>query len=98
MRGLTPSVNISHHPYDWQRVLTRTEQEYPFPDFRNERKCRDYDTIKRWNDRNAVDVKEFLFSRAPEGAEVHQMSWKFKDVHGYFDDHEDNGNHGSDIF
>ncbi|EQL01721.1 hypothetical protein OCS_02574 [Ophiocordyceps sinensis CO18] len=71
---------------------------HPFPDFHNNRKCRDYDTIKRWHDRNAVDVAEFVDLTAPTGAKVHRTSREFKQVHGFFDVHEDNGNHGSEIF
>ena len=71
--------------------------EHPFPDFRNTHQCRDYDAIKKWQDRNAVDVDEFVALTAPEGAKVRKMTRKFKELHGFFDRHTDNGQLGDEI-
>jgi hypothetical protein len=71
--------------------------EHPFPDFGVNHQCRDYDVIKKWQDRNAVDVDEFVALRAPQGAKVHRMTRKFKELHGFFEAHEDDGNYGDEI-
>jgi len=71
--------------------------EHPFPDFGVTHQCRDYDTIKAWQDRNAVDVEEFVAMRAPPGANIHHMTRKFKELHGFFEMHKDDGNHGDEI-
>ncbi|KAK4182495.1 hypothetical protein QBC35DRAFT_547483 [Podospora australis] len=71
--------------------------EHPFPDFRNERKCRDYSAIKKWHNRNAVNVENFVALRAPEGAKVHRVTRKFKEIHGWFAMHEDDGENGTEV-
>ncbi|KAK5994534.1 hypothetical protein PT974_05012 [Cladobotryum mycophilum] len=71
--------------------------EYPFPDFSAQHKCRDFDAIKSWNDKNAVDVNNFVKLRAPPGAHVHRMSREFKELNGWFKTHADIGVHGDEI-
>ncbi|KAK4222471.1 hypothetical protein QBC38DRAFT_375070 [Podospora fimiseda] len=71
--------------------------EHPFPDFRGDRKCKNYDVIKDWQNKNAVDVEKFVALRAPEGAKVYRVTRKFKEVHGYFKTHEDDGVYGTEV-
>lgn len=71
--------------------------EHPFPDFSVDHKCRDFESLKDWHDKNAVDVDNFVKLKAPPEAKVHRMSREFKELHGWFKDHEDTGSHGDEI-
>ncbi|KAK2041679.1 hypothetical protein LZ31DRAFT_597018 [Colletotrichum somersetense] len=71
--------------------------EHPFPDFSAQHKCRDYGAIKRYQDKHAVPVDPFVALRAPPGAKVHWMTRHFKELHGFFDTHEDDGHYGKEI-
>lgn len=57
---------------------------YPFPNLGAQHKCRNFDTLNIWLD------------RTPE-ANVHRISRVFKDVHGWFETHEDTYSHGEEI-
>nr|XP_036578867.1 uncharacterized protein CTRU02_11121 [Colletotrichum truncatum]KAF6786250.1 hypothetical protein CTRU02_11121 [Colletotrichum truncatum] len=71
--------------------------EHPFPDFSAKHKCRDYGAIKKYQNEHAVSVEPFVALKAPPGAKVHRMTRHFKELHGFFDVHEDDGNHGDEI-
>lgn len=72
-------------------------QATAWPDFNVNAQCRDFDAVKSWHKKNAVDLKSFDNLRAPSGAKIHRMSREFKKVLGYFESHEDIGDHGSEI-
>lgn len=71
--------------------------EHPFPDFSAKHECRDFDALKAWHDRNAVDVDNFVDLTAPPEANIHRMSREFKELHGWFKTHEDTGSDGTEI-
>lgn len=71
--------------------------DHPFPDFSVDHQCRDFDAVKSWHDQNAVDVDNFVDLKAPPGANVHRMSRDFKELHGWFNTHDDTGLHGDEI-
>lgn len=65
--------------------------EHPFPDFNVQHQCKNYDTIMAWQEQNAVDEDEFVALRRPEGYPYRVMTHKFKEIHGWFSEHEDDG-------
>lgn len=71
--------------------------KHPFPDFSVDHQCRDFDAVKSWHDRNAVDVDNFVELVAPPDANVHRMTREFKELHGWFNKHDDDGKYGDEI-
>ncbi|KAH6653026.1 hypothetical protein BKA67DRAFT_536728 [Truncatella angustata] len=92
LQGILCQANTDVYTHIWTDGVDR-----PFPDFSVNHQCRDYDAIKSWHDQNAVDVDNFVELRAPPDAKVHRMSREFKDLHGWFETHEDTGSYGDEI-
>jgi len=69
--------------------------DHPFPDFGIEQKCKNYDSITSWQRENALNEEAFVKLKRPDGYPVHVMSHKFKEVHGWFEDHRDDGDDGA---
>ncbi|KAH8150987.1 uncharacterized protein LAJ45_05170 [Morchella importuna] len=60
-------------------------QTHPFPDFSINRKCRDFNAILEWQDKNVVDLDKFKALRKPEGHVPSRMSEEFKRMFGVED-------------
>ncbi|KAM7195062.1 protein of unknown function (DUF3328) domain containing protein [Rhypophila sp. PSN 637] len=71
--------------------------EHPFPDFSVDHTCKDFEGIKKWHEENAVDVDRFVALKAPGDAKVHRMTKEFKELHGWFETHGDDGVYGDEI-
>lgn len=69
--------------------------EYPFPDFNIEYQCKDYDGILKRQQQNALDQKAFEALKKPEGYPYRVMKHKFKEIHGRFKSHLDDGDYES---
>ena len=83
------TANTDVYTHFWTDTL-----ETPFPDFNINHKCRDFEAIKEWQNENAVDEHKFVDLRRPDEYGLPRvMSHRFKEVHGYFLDHEDDGNY-----
>ncbi|KAK2603899.1 hypothetical protein QQS21_003934 [Conoideocrella luteorostrata] len=92
LQGILCQASTDVYTHIWTDAF-----EHPFPDFSVEHKCRDFDAIKAWHDKNAVDVVNFVNLKAPSDANVHRMSKEFKAVNGWFKTHADVGVHGDEI-
>ena len=69
-------------------------QERPFPDFSINRKCTDFDALKRWRDDNALGIKKAGTIKRPEGQEDQtlQSEWYWK-LYGNGTSEGDNRHH-----
>ncbi|TVY78361.1 hypothetical protein LSUE1_G007173 [Lachnellula suecica] len=65
--------------------------EHPWPDFQINHQCKNFDAIAEWQKENAMDEKALSELTKPEGYPYRVANHKFKEVHGWFEDHEDDG-------
>lgn len=65
-----------------------------FPDFSLNHKCRDFEAILKWQEENSVPVPEFEVIRRPDDYKARVMTHRFKELFGWFEDHEDDGSPG----
>ena len=54
-------------------------QIHPFPDFSINRKCRNFDALLDWQDKNKVEEEGYAVMRMPEGHIPYRMSDEFKE-------------------
>ena len=70
----------------WTDVL-----EHPFPDFKIEHQCKNYEAVLEWQRRSALDEEAFVGLRRPDGYPYRVTTHEFKEAHGWFSTHEDDG-------
>ncbi|SPQ23037.1 457e02ec-0751-4628-9db1-f6dab1287fee [Thermothielavioides terrestris] len=80
------SASTDVYTHVWTDTL-----EHPFPDFNIQHRCKDYDAVLAWQRHNALDEGAFVDLRRPEGYPYRVMTHEFKEIHGWFAEHEDNG-------
>ncbi len=80
------SANTDVYTHIWTDTL-----EHPFPDFNIDHQCKDWDAILAWQQQNALDEDAFVALRRPEGYPYRVMAHEFKEIHGWFLEHEDDG-------
>ncbi|KAL2705643.1 hypothetical protein AAEP93_000893 [Penicillium crustosum] len=78
------SANTDVYTHIWTDTL-----DHAFPDFNIEHKCKNYDAVLAWQQKNALDEDNFVALRRPEGYPYRTMTHKFKEIHGWFLQHED---------
>jgi hypothetical protein len=71
-------------------------QLLPFPDFNINHKCRDFDTILAWQERNAITMDRLENIRVPDDYKVHVMNHEFKQVFNWYNSHPDDGFRGGE--
>lgn len=82
LQNLQCAANVDVYPQFWMDA-----QDYVFPDFNIDHKCRDFDAILDWQEKNSVDVEELTkFGPGPD-SKVHSMSREFKELVRWYDDH-----------
>lgn len=81
------NANTDVYPHIWIDSII----DHPFPASNIEHKCRDFGSILEWQRRNALDEKEFVELRRPEGYEYRKTNHAFKELVHWFDIHEDDG-------
>ncbi|GLB07147.1 hypothetical protein AtubIFM57258_002470 [Aspergillus tubingensis] len=84
------SANTDVYTHIWTDTL-----DHAWPDFNIQHQCKSYDTILDWQRRNALDEDDFVALRRPDGYPYRVMTHKFKEIHGWFLDHEDVGDYES---
>ncbi|KUL81483.1 hypothetical protein ZTR_10424 [Talaromyces verruculosus] len=84
------SASTDVYTHIWTDTL-----DHPFPDFNIDHQCKNYETVLEWQRENALDQEAFEALRRPEGYPYHVMKHKFKEIHGWFLNHEDNADFGS---
>lgn len=62
-----------------------------FPDFSRNKKCRNFDAVLAWQEENSVDVGVFAALRKPPEYTAHIMNQRFKELFGWFTEHDDDG-------
>ncbi|EHK98252.1 hypothetical protein M7I_6019 [Glarea lozoyensis 74030] len=86
--GKTATTDVYTHV--WTDTL-----DHAFPDFNTEHKCKDFGQILEWQDKNAIDEEKFVNLTRPEGYKYQKMTHKFKEIHGWYTTHEDDGDYES---
>ena len=86
LQNLMCNANVDIYTHYWADA-----QLNAFPDFSVNHKCRDFDTILRWQEEHSVDVDEFAAIRKPPEAEARVMSHRFKELFGWYKSNPDDG-------
>ncbi|KAL3417154.1 hypothetical protein PVAG01_11154 [Phlyctema vagabunda] len=92
LQNLMCTGNVDIYTHFWADA-----QYNAFPDFNLNHKCRDFEAILKWQEDNSVDVKEFEVIRRPVDYPPRIMTHRFKELFGWFNDHEDDGSAGIEI-
>ena len=80
------SASTDVYTHIWTDTL-----EHPFPDFNIRHQCKSWGVIREWQQENALDERAFVGLKRPEGYPYRVMTHKFKEIHGWFESHEDDG-------
>ena len=76
LQALTCSASVEPILHYWVDI-----QQMPFPNFSDKHKCRDFDTILRWQEEKSVDMAYFKSTvRRPDNVQIHHMSQAYKDA------------------
>jgi len=86
LQNVLCSANTDVYTHIWVDNL-----EHPWPDFEVNHQCKNFDAVLDWQKKNALDEKAFSELVKPEGYPVRVANHRFKDVNGWFKDHEDDG-------
>ncbi|PYI07696.1 hypothetical protein BO78DRAFT_366519 [Aspergillus sclerotiicarbonarius CBS 121057] len=87
LQNILCNANTAVYTHFWTDTL-----EHPFPDFDIMHQCRDFGAVKEWQSGRAVDEEMFVnLQRPDEYGPGRFMSYRFKQVHGFFETHEDGG-------
>ncbi|KAL1963163.1 hypothetical protein VTN77DRAFT_8596 [Rasamsonia byssochlamydoides] len=87
LQNIMCNANTDVYTHFWTDTL-----DHPFPDFTIHHQCRDFEAVLKWQQRHALDEAAFVDLRRPEDyGPPHVMSYRFKEIHDYFRDHEDHG-------
>jgi hypothetical protein len=92
VQNLMCSANVDIYTHFWADA-----QYNAFPDFSLNHKCRDFEAVLKWQEDNSVDVDAFAAIRKPDGYKAHDMTHRFKELFGWYTDHEDDGAPGEEI-
>lgn len=74
VQNLMCNADATMYTYVWME-----SQKTPYPDFYVNKKCRDFEALKKWRDENGLDINRTSLIRKPEGAhelEMDEMYWK----------------------
>lgn len=87
LQNILCNANTDVYTHFWTDTL-----HHPFPDFNIHHQCRDFEAVRDWQNRHALDEEAFVALRRPDDyGPPHVMSHRFKEVHGFFRNHEDYG-------
>jgi Mycotoxin biosynthesis protein UstYa len=86
LQNIMCNANTDVYTHIWTDTL-----DHQFPDFNINHQCKDFGAILEWQDQNGLDEKAFVHLRRPDGYPYHVMNHKFKEIHGWFLNHEDDG-------
>ena len=90
LQNIMCSANTDIYTHIWTDTL-----DHAFPDFNIEHQCKSFDTIMEWQSKNAIDEDRFVNLTRPEGYSYRKMTHKFKEIHGWFSEHQDDGDFSS---
>lgn len=87
LQNIMCSANVDVYTHFWIDTTLNM-----FPDFNINHKCRSFDAILDWQEKNAVDAGTLAAIRKPDDyGPAHVMSSDFKKVHHWYDTHVDDG-------
>jgi Mycotoxin biosynthesis protein UstYa len=92
LQNLMCNANVDIYTHYWADA-----QLNAFPDFSVNHKCRNFDTILKWQEENSVDVDLFGAIRKPPDYEARIMSHRFKELFGWFNSNPDDGSDSGEI-
>ena len=78
LENLMCNANVDLITFNWMET-----QERPFPDFNINHQCRDFDTVVRWQEENAVSMEEWVAMKKPEGVIEVPAPQGYYDIFGY---------------
>lgn len=78
MQNIMCNANTDVYTHIWTDTLT-----HPFPDFNIDHKCKNFDAVVEWQEKNAMDERAFVALTRPEGYPYRKMTHKFKEIHGW---------------
>jgi hypothetical protein len=87
LQNILCNANTAVYPHFWTDTV-----EYPWPDFDIPHQCRDFSAVKQWQEEKALNQHDFSNLTKPEEyGPPRFMSYRFKQVNGYYETHEDPG-------
>ncbi|KAE8352700.1 hypothetical protein BDV28DRAFT_165360 [Aspergillus coremiiformis] len=92
LQNLMCNANVDIYTHYWADA-----QLNAFPDFNVNHKCRDFDSILKWQEENSIDVDVFAAIRKPPDYEARVMSHRFKELFGWFKSHPDDGSDSGEM-
>ncbi|KAL3421692.1 hypothetical protein PVAG01_05848 [Phlyctema vagabunda] len=90
LQNIMCSANTDIYTHIWTDTL-----DHAFPDFNIQHQCKSFDKIVEWQSKNAIDEDRFVNLTRPNGYPYRKMTHKFKEIHGWFTTHEDDGDFSS---
>ena len=63
LENLMCNANVDLITFNWMET-----QERPFPDFNIKHQCRDFETVRRWQENNAIEMEKWIAMKKPEDA------------------------------
>lgn len=76
LQNIMCQANLDVYTHIWTDTVVQ-----PFPDFNITHKCRNFDAILDWQERNSLNLSEFYKMRKPEDfGDAREMSEEFKEI------------------
>ncbi|KAF7194845.1 hypothetical protein HII31_03805 [Pseudocercospora fuligena] len=93
LQNIMCTANYDVYTHIWTDTF-----DYPYPDFNIQKKCTNFDEIVKYQEQHSIDQRSFEGMRKPEEyGPPAKMVRKFKEIHGWFETHEDDGSEGDVI-
>jgi hypothetical protein len=92
VENLMCTANVDIYTHIWVDAQLR-----PYPNFNIDHKCRDFDAILDWQERNSIPMNRLKNIRVPDDYTVHVMNHEFKEAYHWYDSHPDDGFQGGEI-
>ncbi|KXT03380.1 hypothetical protein AC578_4012 [Pseudocercospora eumusae] len=93
LQNIMCTANYDVYTHIWTDTF-----EYPYPDFNIQKKCTKFDDVVKYQAKHSIKQRLFEQMRRPEEyGPPAKMVRKFKEIHGWYDTHEDDGSEGDTI-